>query len=63
MFGWLKKLRAKDTEAARLKQEIHKEVDGLKEKAKKGDSDAALKLKALEECITEQSIRLTRGVK
>lgn len=63
MFGWLKKLREKDTEAARLKAEINREVDKLKDQAKKGDSDASLRLKALEDTITEQSIRLVGGGK
>ena len=61
MFGCLKPWSEKDTEAARLKQEISQCVDDLKAKAKQGDSDASLRLKALEETITEQSIRLVGG--
>lgn len=63
MFGWLKRWKETGMKAAELKQEISQRVDDLKAKAKKGDSDACLKLKALEETITEQSIRLTgRGM-
>lgn len=68
MFAWLKRFfggrcRAKDTEALALKAQLHKRVDDLKEKAKKGDSDASLKLGALRESLTEQSIRLGKGAK
>jgi hypothetical protein len=49
---------AKDTEARRLKEAIRDGVAECKEKAAKGDSDASLRLNALKENVTEQSIRL-----
>ncbi len=50
--------RTKDTEAMLLKAKLHNRVEVLKEKASKGDSDASLKLGALKESLTEQSIRM-----
>lgn len=53
----------KDTDACRLKEELHSNVVKLKEKAAAGDSSATLKLGALRESLSEQSIRLNKGVK
>jgi hypothetical protein len=50
---------AKDTEARQLKSEIRKGVEVYKEKAAQGDPDASLRLNALKENVTEQSIRMT----
>ena len=66
MRAWLSKVktffcgpgRAKDTEARCLKEQLGKRVDELKEKASKGDSDASLKLGALKQNLTEQSLRM-----
>jgi len=48
----------KDTEARKLKEALHDNVVKLKAKAAKGDSDASLKLGALRESLSEQSVRL-----
>lgn len=61
MWGWLKRWKESGAEASRLKEEITLREGVLKAKAKHGDSDASLKLKALEEIRTEQSIRLVGG--
>lgn len=59
LTGLLTRRKKKDTEIRQLKVEVSKQVEELKAKAKKGDSDATLKLASLRETITEQSIRLT----
>lgn len=51
----------KDTEAKRLNSEFRHGVEVCKEKAAKGDSDASLRLGALKQNLTEQSIRLSKG--
>ena len=65
MFRWLTRVltgkKKKETEIRKLKEEISSGVAECREKAKKGDSDASLRLNALRETITEQSVRLTGG--
>lgn len=68
MLTWLTKWfrgpdRSKDTEAERLKAKLHNRVDDLKAKAAQGDSDATLKLGALKQGLTEQSLRLPNKTK
>lgn len=63
MFRWLTALitgkKKKDTEIRNLKETIQETVKECREAANRGDPDAQRKLRALEETITEQSIRLT----
>lgn len=56
---WLTGRKQKETEIRNLKANLHQEIKKTCKAAKKGDSDAQLKIKKLEESITEQSLRLT----
>lgn len=63
MFKFLTEMftgkKKKATEIRNLKQEIQRTVKECHDAAKRGDSQASLRLKAFEETITEKSVRLT----
>jgi hypothetical protein len=65
VFNWFRRILGlrpdKDTEARHLKEVLRTGVAECKEKAAQGDSDASLRLGALKENITEQSIRMGHG--
>jgi uncharacterized membrane protein (DUF106 family) len=63
LFGWYMasnhRHQRKETEIRRLKEDLKKEIQDTCAAAKKGDSSAVMKMKALQDTITEQSVRLT----
>jgi hypothetical protein len=60
-FRWLSSLfiggKQKDTDIRGMKVKAARAIDECKEKAKKGDSDASLRLRAVDRTITEQTLR------
>ncbi len=58
--GWLARYRHRkqETKIRALKGILHEEIKKTCEAAKKGDSEASLRLEAFKESITEQSVRM-----
>ena len=61
LLKWLneKLTGVKKEEITKMRQKLRQQIKETCEKARKGDTDASLKLAKLEESITEQSLRLT----